>query len=132
MLSYPRFKLTGYARLIVLLLLVVPDIGEADFNLRVQTDLGALDIVMLDSVAPLTVANFMNYVNRGDYDGGMFLHRSIPGFVLQGGGYVFDGVPGTFLTGGTTPIPTDPPVVNEFNLSNLRGTLAMAKVAAGI
>lgn len=109
-------------------LLVCP--VRADFNLRMQTDLGALDILMLDSVAPMTVANFMNYANRGDYDR-TFIHRSIPGFVVQGGGYVFSGVPGTFFSGGTVQIPKDPPVINEFNLSNLRGTLAMAKLPTG-
>jgi cyclophilin family peptidyl-prolyl cis-trans isomerase len=101
----------------------------ADFNLRMQTDLGAIDLLMLETVAPLTVANFMNYVNRGDYDG-TFLHRSVPGFIVQGGGYIFDGIPGTFLSGGTTHIPEDPPVVNEFNLSNLRATLSMAKLGS--
>ncbi|MBT8116496.1 MAG: peptidylprolyl isomerase, partial [Gammaproteobacteria bacterium] len=72
----------------------------ADFNLRMQTDLGAIDILMLDSVAPATVANFMNYVGDGDYDYS-FLHRSAAytdpaetlypvgtPFVVQGGGYV--------------------------------------------
>ena len=50
-----------------------------------QTDLGAIDIELFDTVAPLTVANFLNYVNDGDYDG-TFFHRSVPGFVVQGGG----------------------------------------------
>jgi hypothetical protein len=57
----------------------------ANFILRMQTDLGAIDIEMFDTVAPQTVTNFMSYVNDGDYDG-TFFHRSIPGFVVQGGG----------------------------------------------
>ena len=101
----------------------------ANFILRMQTDLGAIDIEMFDSVAPQTVTNFMNYVNDGDYDG-TFFHRSIPGFVVQGGGYIANTPDGSILSAdaGASHIPTDPPVVNEFNLSNLRGTIAMAKV----
>jgi len=99
----------------------------ANFILRMQTDLGAIDVEMFDTVAPLTVANFMNYVNDSDYDG-TFFHRSIPGFVVQGGGFIADTPNGSILTDGASLIPTDPPVVNEFNLSNLRGTIAMAKV----
>ena len=98
----------------------------ANFNLRVQTDLGAFDIELFDTIAPLSVANFMNYVNDADYDG-TFFHRSIPGFVVQGGGYIFDG--GVFFAGGVSHIPEDPPVINEFNLSNVRGTIAMAKLS---
>ncbi len=99
----------------------------ANFVLRMQTDLGAMDIEMFDTVAPQTVANFMNYVNDRDYEG-TFFHRSIPGFVVQGGGYIANTPNGSILTDGASLIPTDPPVVNEFNLSNLRGTIAMAKV----
>ena len=111
-------------------LLLTAPASSADFNLRVQTDLGAIDLLMFYDAAPQTVDNFMNYVNRGDYDG-TFIHRSVPGFVLQGGGYIFDDVPGTFFSGGTVHIPEDPPVVNEFNQPNLRGTLAMAKLPTG-
>jgi len=117
-------------KVIIALISVLPGVLFADFPLRMQTDLGAVDILMLDSVAPNTVANFMNYVNRGDYDG-TFIHRSVPNFVVQGGGYVFNGAPGTFFSGGVVHIDQDPPVVNEFNLSNLRGTLAMAKSSTG-
>ena len=101
----------------------------ANFILRMQTDLGAIDIEMFDTVAPQTVTNFMNYANDGDYNG-TFFHRSIPGFVVQGGGFIANTPNGSILSAdaGASHIPTDPPVVNEFNLSNLRGTIAMAKV----
>lgn len=70
--------------------------------------------------APQTVANFLKYVNDGDYDNTM-IHRSVQNFVIQGGGFSFrDGV-------GPVEVPKDPPVVNEFRRSNTRGTLAMAK-----
>lgn len=78
---------------------------------------------MLEDDAPKTVENFLGYVNRGDYDG-TFIHRSIPGFIIQGGGYAFNSA-----TGAAPHIPTQPPVVNEFGVSNTRGTVAMAKLA---
>jgi peptidyl-prolyl cis-trans isomerase A (cyclophilin A) len=75
---------------------------------------------LFDEVAPGTVENFLNYVNDGDYEDS-FVHRSVPGFVIQGGGFTFD-------AGQAPPIPTDPPIENEFKLSNIRGTIAMAKL----
>ncbi len=99
--------------------------------LRMQTDLGGVDIELFDTQAPLTVGNFLNYVNDGDYDG-TFIHRSVPGFVVQGGGYIFNPANGEFFGSGTSHIPVDPPVVNEpdpVNRTNVRGTLAMAKTS---
>lgn len=87
---------------------------------RFKTDLGNIDVVLYPSVAPNTVANFLNYVNRGAYNGS-FIHRSATNFVIQGGGF-------KFVNNQTVTIPADPPVVNEFNVSNTRGTLAMAKL----
>jgi cyclophilin family peptidyl-prolyl cis-trans isomerase len=66
------------------------------------------------------VANFLNYVNDGDY-AGSFIHRSVPGFVVQGGGF-------TFINGEAGSVPSDPPIANEFGRSNVRGTVAMAKL----
>lgn len=99
-----------------------------------------LDLELFDvdqngvDIAPLTVANFLNYVNRGDYDG-MFIHRSAPGFVLQAGGYTFTPADpvndplDTIVSGtGLAKVLEDAPVVNEFSLSNIRGTIAMAKL----
>jgi peptidyl-prolyl cis-trans isomerase A (cyclophilin A) len=85
-----------------------------------ETSFGNIDIELLDSVAPRTVANFMKYVNDGDFTNS-FIHRSVPGFVIQGGGF-------TFVNGEVADVPTDPPVTNEFSRSNLRGTIAMAKL----
>jgi cyclophilin family peptidyl-prolyl cis-trans isomerase len=85
-----------------------------------NTTMGNIDIELFDSVAPLTVTNFLNYVQDGDYVNS-FIHRSSPGFVIQGGGFQYaDSV--------FSAIPADDPIVNEFSLSNLRGTLAMAKL----
>ena len=111
----------------LLAVLFLPSLTAAVVNVRMQTDLGAIDIELFDTVAPQTVTNFMNYVNDGDYEG-TFFHRSIPGFIVQGGGYISNTPSGSILTDGASLIPTDPPVINEFNLSNVRGTIAMAKV----
>ncbi|MFT7685382.1 MAG: cyclophilin family peptidyl-prolyl cis-trans isomerase [Candidatus Azotimanducaceae bacterium] len=88
----------------------------------VNTVLGSFEIEMLDDDAPLNVANFLGYVQRGDYDN-TFIHRSIPGFIVQGGGYKFDAA-----TNDAPHIVTDGTVVNEFKVSNTRGTVAMAKL----
>tara|TARA_B100000676_G_C18081137_1_gene851322 strand:+ start:128 stop:1954 length:1827 start_codon:yes stop_codon:yes gene_type:complete len=87
-----------------------------------ETSFGDIEIEMLDLDAPLTVQNFLNYVSGGDYDN-TIIHRSVPGFVLQGGGWFF--VP---TQGQVDRVPADPPVLNEPGVSNLRGTVAMAKL----
>lgn len=89
----------------------------ANTIVQLDTSLGDITLRLNDDAAPATVANFLNYVTGGDY-AGTIIHRSVPGFVIQGGG---------FDTSGTA-IATDPPVVNEFKLPNVQGTLSMAKV----
>jgi len=91
-------------------------------TVRVATTLGDIDIQLLQNVAPRTVANFLNYVNKKAYDNSFF-HRSVAGFVVQGGGFRWQG--------GVQQIPEDPPVRNEFGTSNTRGTVAMAKLGSG-
>ena len=89
-------------------------------NVVMQTPFGEVEIELFDEDAPATVANFLNYVNDGDY-ANSFIHRSVPGFVVQGGGF-------SFIDGDVVAIPSDPPVINEPGISNLRGTISMAKV----
>jgi len=91
---------------------------------RVQTDKGPIDLQLYDQAAPATVANFLNYVRRGAFDG-TFFHRLVTNFVLQGGGYTFSD---TNLP-RVSHIPTDAPIVLEAHASrsNLRGTVAMAR-----
>jgi peptidyl-prolyl cis-trans isomerase A (cyclophilin A) len=85
----------------------------------IKTTLGDVNIELFDQEAPETVANFMNYVNDGDF-ANTIIHRSDPGFVIQGGGF-------KYVDGAVDPVPADPAVVNEPGISNLRGTIAMAK-----
>jgi len=100
--------------------------GDPAVRLRImlgdgRTVLGDVDVTLLQSVAPLTVQNFLRYANRGAYNNTVF-HRSVPGFIVQTGGYILNG------NDFTTKVAQDPPVRNEYNLPNVRGTLAMAKL----
>ena len=83
----------------------------------IQTSNGNIPIELLDTTTPATVTNFLNYVNSGRYNN-TIIHRSVPGFIIQGGGYLTNG----------QHITQDAPVVNEFHVSNTRGTVAMAKL----
>ncbi len=87
-----------------------------------NTSLGSFQVELFDTVTPQTVANFLNYVTRGDY-ANTVVHRSVPGFIVQGGGFNDD------PANNFSAIATDPAVQNEFNLSNIRGTIAMAKLS---
>ena len=74
-------------KLATVLALAFPAISSAS-TVSMQTVLGEIDIELFDTAAPLTVANFMNYVNSGAYNNS-FIHRSVPGFIIQGGGYTW-------------------------------------------
>ncbi len=103
-----------------LLLLLLTLTAAQGTVVRFETNFGNIDIEMKENEAPNTVANFLNYVNNGDYDNSI-IHRSVPNFVIQGGEFASDG-------NQLVEIPENSPVANEFNLSNVRGTLAMAKL----
>lgn len=96
-------------------------VATAGTIVRISTSIGDFSIELLDDVAPATVENFLNYVNRNAYNG-TYIHRAVDNFVVQGGGYRFQ------LFEGPIDVPSDPPVQNEFNVSNTRGTVAMAKL----
>jgi cyclophilin family peptidyl-prolyl cis-trans isomerase len=89
-------------------------------TITMVTNLGNIDVELFDDIAPKTVANFLHYVNNGGYTN-TIIHRSVPGFIIQGGGFIIG--ENTIYT-----IPANSPVENEFNISNKRGTLAMAKL----
>jgi cyclophilin family peptidyl-prolyl cis-trans isomerase len=96
---------------------------EAASAVRVATSLGDMDFILYDTATPATVANFKNYVNSGRFADAVF-HRSMSGFMIQGGGFKGTGSGRNF-----TSVVTDAPVVNEPGISNLRGTLSMAKLS---
>lgn len=85
-----------------------------------KTSLGDIQIELFKKEAPETVANFLQYVADGHYNGTIF-HRVIDGFMIQGGGF----------TGDMTQKPTRAPVKNEAGngLKNRRGTVAMARTS---
>ncbi len=92
----------------------------ASVRVRITTDLGAIELELYAAEAPLTVRNFLDYVESGYYDGTVF-HRVIPGFMIQGGGFL----------PGMQPKPAGVPIRNEADngLKNLAGTIAMARTA---
>ena len=83
-----------------------------------ETTLGDLTIELYPDKAPITVENFLAYVDAGFFDETIF-HRVIPGFVIQGGGF----------TEEMSEKSTSPPIKNEAEneLKNERGTLSMAR-----
>lgn len=85
---------------------------------RLTTSAGVVDIELDRARAPRTVDNFLAYVRSGFYDGTIF-HRVIPGFMIQGGGFI----------PGMREKPTRPPIPNEADngLKNVAGTIAMAR-----
>jgi len=89
-------------------------------TVRFKTTLGDIDVLLLPGSAPKTVENFLRYMNRKAYDNSVF-HRSVRDFIIQGGGF-------SAALPNLSAIPADPPVVNEYRESNIRGTIAMAKL----
>jgi peptidyl-prolyl cis-trans isomerase A (cyclophilin A) len=86
------------------------------------TSHGNFTVNLHDETTPETVSNFLKYINDGDYNNTV-VHRVVPEFVMQAGGYEFSGaLP-------LTAIPTDSAIQNEPVYSNVRGTIAMAKVS---
>ena len=116
--SRQAMKSTSIYLVIVLLL---PFSCFAGTIVRVSTSIGDFSVELFDDSAPMTVENFLNYVGRNDYNGTYF-HRVVDDFVAQGGAYRFQ----PYI--GPIDVPTDSPIVNEFNVSNSRGTIAMAKL----
>lgn len=122
-LPLPRPLRVTWLAFLVLACLLGPVPAQATM-VRLFTVLGPVDIELFDAGAPATVANFLSYVRSGAYDE-TFIHRSVPGFIVQGGGY-------RWAEAGTGPVkvPAGPPVINEFSpaRSNVRATVAMAKL----
>jgi peptidyl-prolyl cis-trans isomerase A (cyclophilin A) len=88
-----------------------------------QTVLGPFEVNLYDQNTPATVANFLNYVNTGAYNNTV-VHRLEKGFVAQGGGFNYQGTLGN--------VAANPAVVNEPKYSNVRGTIAMAKLGGNV
>ncbi len=88
--------------------------------IRFETSHGAFTVELFPKEAPVTVENFLKYVDDGFFDGTIF-HRIVPGFVIQGGG----------LTADFASKKTRAPIRNEAGngLKNTRGSLSMARTS---
>ncbi|HEY3130985.1 MAG TPA: peptidylprolyl isomerase [Acidobacteriota bacterium] len=89
-------------------------------SVSIQTSMGTIVLELYPDKAPVTVKNFLAYVDSGFYNGTIF-HRVIPDFMIQGGGFTPD----------LGKKKTRPAIKNEANngLSNARGTIAMARTS---
>lgn len=87
--------------------------------ISIETSEGDITLCLFHRRAPITVQNFLNYVESGHYEGTIF-HRVINGFMIQAGGF----------NQKYEPLPSESPIVNEAKktkLHNVRGTIAMAR-----
>ena len=88
--------------------------------IKLHTNFGVITLELDHDKAPVTAANFEQYVKDGFYNGVIF-HRVIPGFMIQGGG----------MESGMKEKDTREPIANEADngLKNARGTIAMARTS---
>lgn len=95
--------------------------GKTVIKVRLETSKGNITLELDDAKAPVTVANFLRYIDEGFYDSTIF-HRVIANFMIQGGGFTKDMV----------QKKTHAEIVNESTngLQNKRGAIAMARTSA--
>ncbi|MEF1289509.1 peptidylprolyl isomerase [Vibrio sp. M260118] len=105
-------------KLAIASLALVSSLVFAGPKVEFETTLGSFTVELNQDRAPITVANFLKYVEDGSYIGSQF-HRVIPNFMAQGGGFDKD----------MKPLATYPPVKNEASngLKNDTATIAMAR-----
>jgi len=103
----------------ILLALLAGEPAAADQpSVSILTSQGEIRVQLDPDRAPETVANFLSYVDAGFYDG-TIVHRVIPGFMIQGGGFT----PDYRQKSTRDPIPNEA----DKGLANKRGTIAMAR-----
>jgi len=115
-----------------------PDASNAvQMSVLLPASTGFFNIALDGQHKPITVANFLNYVNSGRYFmtdptthglASSFIHRSVSNFVVQGGGFIGTVNPALPAYAQPTPVPAFSPIQNEPGLSNKIGTIAMAKL----
>ncbi|MEM0955382.1 MAG: peptidylprolyl isomerase [Pseudomonadota bacterium] len=104
----------------IVMLLSAQTVVAADPEVIIRTSHGDIMVRLNPTAAPVSVENFLSYVDNGFYAGTIF-HRVISNFMIQGGGF--------------TPLmqekPTQDPIVNESKnrLHNTKGTIAMARTS---
>lgn len=115
-----------------------PDASAAvQLSVLLPSSTGVFNIALDGQHKPITVANFINYLNSNRYFmtdptthmvASSFIHRSVSGFVVQGGGFIGTVDPAHPNNARPTPVTTFPAIQNEPGISNKSGTIAMAKV----
>ena len=121
-IMYRARLISSLAMMAVALMVTISAQSDDAPNPRVliQTTDGDITIELFADKSPVTVENFLRYVDEGHYNGTVF-HRVIPNFMIQAGGF----------TAALEEKPTRDPIVNESRnkLHNTRGTLAMARTS---
>ncbi len=92
--------------------------AENNTRVNIKTNFGNIVLELYPEKSPITVKNFLAYADDGHYNNTVF-HRVIPGFMIQGGGYDEDY--------NSKPTRTPIKIEADNGLSNLRGTIAMAR-----
>ncbi len=98
----------------------VPIANATIVSIKTSISDQAIEVNLFDTTTPATVANFLNYVNDGAYTNSV-IHRAPVDFVVQGGGFTFNG------NWPLEALATNATVINEPVYSNVAGTIAMAK-----
>ncbi len=95
-------------------------VEDKTVQVKMTTSMGDIVIELNETKAPISTRNFLNYVDKGAYNGTIF-HRVMDNFMIQGGGFGPD----------MKQRPTDPPIKNEWQngLRNAKYTVAMARTA---
>src|ERR1700733_9685003 len=94
----------------LVILAFLPPVAHGGTLVQFRTVFGDMEVELYDQDKPVTVQNFLRYVQNGLYVN-EFSHRLIPDFVLQGGGY-------TFTNNTLSAIPTYPAIINEYGVGN--------------
>ncbi|WP_428635097.1 peptidylprolyl isomerase [Sedimenticola sp.] len=106
---------------LIMLLGITSQANADSVRVLMKTSLGEIELELDGDKAPITVENFLRYVDEGFYNGTIF-HRVINGFMIQGGGFT----PDLDQKRGHAPIQNEA----KNRLSNARGTIAMARTNA--
>lgn len=123
-------RLAGILLLAGVVWLLSASIGRSGTLAQFRTTVGDIDVELFDQDKPVTVQNFIRYVNSGAYTNFQLIHRWSPDFVIQGGGFY---VKNRFATNqGIDYMPVFGQITNEYSVgptySNVFGTIAMARV----
>ncbi|PSJ17503.1 peptidylprolyl isomerase [Nitrosomonas supralitoralis] len=119
-----RINTVLYKTILLTCLLFSSPLTQANQVACFSTNMGQFCMELFETQTPITTANFIKYIKSDAYTNGIF-HRSMPDFVIQGGGFkIISAATGESLTA----VNTFSPIINEFKISNTRGTVAMAKL----